>query len=61
MQDGQWKVINENCITAIRQIPGAAVKVSTIVRTFGHAHTEIWPATEWKRFKELVHDLAGGR
>ena len=39
----------------------AAVKVSTIVRTFGHAHTEIWPATEWKRFKELVRDLPGGR
>ena len=39
----------------------AAVKVSTIVRTFGHAHTEVWPATEWNRFKELVHDLPGGR
>ena len=23
-----------------------AMKVSTIVRTFGHAHTEVWPATE---------------
>jgi uncharacterized protein with GYD domain len=23
-----------------------AMKVSTIVRTFGHAHTEVWPAIE---------------
>ena len=35
----------------------SATRVSTIVRTFGHAHTEIWPATEWSRFKEIVHDL----
>jgi uncharacterized protein with GYD domain len=34
-----------------------AMKVSTIVRTFGHAHTEIWPATEWQRFKEIVRGL----
>jgi uncharacterized protein with GYD domain len=35
----------------------SATKVSAIVRTFGHAYTEIWPATEWSRFKEIVHDL----
>jgi uncharacterized protein with GYD domain len=34
-----------------------AMKVSTIVRMFGHAHTEIWPATEWQRFKEIVRGL----
>ena len=28
-----------------------AMKVATIVRTFGHAHTEVWAATEWKQFK----------
>jgi uncharacterized protein with GYD domain len=37
-----------------------AMKVSTIVRTFGHAHTEVWPATEWQRFKEIVRQLPGG-
>ena len=35
----------------------AAIKVSTLVRTFGHAHTEVWCATRWERFKEIVRDL----
>ena len=35
-----------------------AARVSTIIRTFGHAYTEIWAATEWDRFKDLVRDLA---
>lgn len=34
-----------------------ATKIATIVRTFGHADTEIWAATEWQRFKELVRYL----
>lgn len=34
-----------------------ATKVATIVRTFGHATTEVWVATEWDRFKELVQYL----
>jgi uncharacterized protein with GYD domain len=34
-----------------------ATKVSTLIRTFGHAQTEIWPAMQWARFKELVGDL----
>ncbi len=34
-----------------------ATKVATIVRTFGHAMTEVWGATEWQRFKELVRYL----
>lgn len=35
----------------------AATRVSSLVRTFGHAHTEVWPATEWQHCKELVRDL----
>ena len=31
-----------------------ATKVSVIVRSFGHAMTEIWPATPWERFLEVV-------
>ena len=38
----------------------AAMKVSTLVRTFGHTHTEVWAATEWQRFKEIVRDLPSG-
>lgn len=37
----------------------AAMKVATIIRTFGHATTEIWGVVEWGRFKELVHQLPG--
>ena len=35
----------------------AAAKVSTLIRTFGHAHTEIRAATEWDRFKQIVRAL----
>jgi len=35
----------------------SAAKVSAIVRTFGHAHTEIWPATPWRHFKKLIADI----
>lgn len=34
-----------------------ASKVSTLIRTFGHAQTEIWTATDWDRFKKIVQDL----
>ena len=31
-----------------------ATKVAVIVRTFGHATTEIWPVTPWERFLQVV-------
>lgn len=34
-----------------------ASKVSTIVRSYGHAHTELWPLTEWPHFKSIIHEL----
>jgi uncharacterized protein with GYD domain len=34
-----------------------ATKVAAIIRTFGHATTEIWAATEWKEFVQLISDL----
>ena len=36
----------------------SAFKVSTIVRSFGHAHTEVWPAVEWKFFKGILKGLS---
>lgn len=34
-----------------------ATKVATIIRTFGHATTEIWAATEWERFVSIMDEL----
>lgn len=34
-----------------------AVRVSVLIRTEGHASTEVWPAVEWEHFKSLVQDL----
>ena len=34
-----------------------ATKVSLIVRSFGHATTETWIATQWDRFVDLVSGL----
>ncbi len=35
----------------------AAAKVSAIVRSYGHANTEIWAASEWEHFKHVIRDL----
>ncbi|MDH5648317.1 MAG: GYD domain-containing protein [Gammaproteobacteria bacterium] len=34
-----------------------ATKVSTLVRIYGHAKAEVWAATEWGRFKELMRGM----
>lgn len=41
----------------------AATKVAVIVRSFGHASTETWPATPWEQFKQLLRPApaVGGR
>jgi hypothetical protein len=31
-----------------------AFKLSAIIRAFRHAKREVWPATEWARFKDLI-------
>lgn len=36
-----------------------AQKVSMLIRSFGRAHSEIWPATRWQDFKETLHSLSG--
>lgn len=35
----------------------AAMRVATLIRTLGHAESEVWPATEWGTFKEILHGL----
>lgn len=35
-----------------------ASKVSALLRTYGHAQTEIWAATEWTHFKDVVRSIA---
>jgi uncharacterized protein with GYD domain len=34
-----------------------AMKVATLIRTFGHATTEVWPAMEWDKFAGLIRYL----
>jgi uncharacterized protein with GYD domain len=34
-----------------------ASKVSMLVRSYGHAQTEIWAVTEWSHFKEVVRSV----
>ncbi len=34
-----------------------ASRISAIVRSYGHAHTEIWPLTEWQHFKSVIREL----
>ncbi|HEX7073041.1 MAG TPA: GYD domain-containing protein [Hyphomicrobiaceae bacterium] len=36
----------------------AAMKVAAVVRSFGHASTEVWGATEWEQFKNIVAPMA---
>ncbi len=34
-----------------------AAKVSTLIRAYGRAHSEVWAATEWARFKQILRGL----
>lgn len=35
-----------------------AMKVSSLVRYYGGAHTEVWPALAWDNFNEILSELA---
>ena len=34
-----------------------AMRVSALVRSFGHAKTEVWSATEWEDFKAMMRGI----
>lgn len=34
-----------------------ATKISALMRTFGHAQTEVCPATEWRNFKTMIESF----
>jgi hypothetical protein len=38
----------------------SALKVSVLVRTYGHARAELWPAVGWSDFKKLLAGLPRG-
>jgi uncharacterized protein with GYD domain len=39
----------------------SATKVALIVRSFGHATTEVWPALEWHSFREIARGMKSSR
>jgi len=38
-----------------------AAKVSMLIRSYGRASSEIWPATEWEKFTQMIEAMSAHR
>jgi len=56
-----WAVLGPSDYLDVFEAPDVetAAKVSSLIRIFGHATTEVWTAVPWERFRETIQDLPG--